>query len=177
MSRLIDQLTEALNALAVCESPPAVIGGMALAAHGVVRATQDVDLLIDADDAERAHKVLTDLGYECVYRSVEAANYEREDEGLDLLYAHRAAARHILACAESKPTPFGEVRVVGVEGLIAFKLQTYCNDPDRGRDYDDMRELLFVNRDHLKMQRVRDYFALFDREDLLDDLLGSLERA
>jgi len=174
MSRLIDQLTEALAALAVCETPPALIGGLALAAHGVVRATQDVDLLIDTDDADVAHQRVQALGYECVHRSVEAANYERGDEGLDLLYAHRAAARHILAQAEIKQTPFGEIRVVGAEGLIAFKLQSYCNDPDRGRDLDDMKELLYANRDALNMQRVRDYFSLFDREDLLDELLVKL---
>lgn len=174
MSRLIDQLTEALAALEVCETPPALIGGLALAAHGVVRATQDVDLLIDTADADVAHRCIQALGYACVHRSVEAANYERDDEGLDLLYAHRAAARHILAQAEIKQAPFGEIRVVGAEGLIAFKLQSYCNDPDRGRDFDDMKELLYANRDALNMQRVRDYFSLFDREDLLDELLVKL---
>lgn len=174
MSRLIDQLTEVLAALAECESPPALIGGLALAAHGVVRATQDVDLLIDVDDADVAHRLVQALGYECVHRGIEAANYERDDEGLDLLYAHRAAARHILARAEIRPTPFGDIRVVGAEGLIAFKLQSYCNDPDRGRDFDDMGELLFANRDALNMQRVRDYFVLFDREDLLGELLAKV---
>lgn len=44
MSRLINQFTEVMAALAECEVPPALIGGLALAAHGVVRATQDVDL-------------------------------------------------------------------------------------------------------------------------------------
>ena len=41
MSRLIEQLREAVLALDVCEPPPALIGGLALAAHGVVRATSD----------------------------------------------------------------------------------------------------------------------------------------
>src|SRR6056297_1394633 len=137
MSRLIHQLTEVLTALNECETPPALIGGLALAAHGVVRATQDVDLLIDGEDADVAHRCVQALGYECVHRSIEAANYERDDEGVDLLYAHRAAARHILGLAEVQHTPFGEIRVVTAEGLIAFKLQSYCNDPDHGRDLDD----------------------------------------
>lgn len=175
MSRLVEQLREALDALSECDPPPALIGGLALAAHGVVRATQDVDLLIDAADADRAHAKLQTLGYDCVHRSVEAANYERVDEGLDLLYAHRSAARHILAGAEVRETPLGELRVVSAEGLIAFKLQSYCNDPDRARDLEDMRSLLHVNRDSLNMQRVRDYFILFEREPLLDDLLAALE--
>lgn len=175
MSRLIDQLKEALERLSGCETPPAVIGGLALAAHGVIRATQDVDLLIDSEDAEFAHRQLEALGYRCVHRSVEAANYERDDEGLDLLYAHRSAARHILKEAELRSTPFGEVRVVGAEGLIAFKLQSYCNDPNRARDFDDMLSLLHANRDALNMQRVRDYFILFEREPLLDELLARIE--
>lgn len=176
MSRLIDQLAQAVEALAECDPPPALIGGLALAAHGVVRATQDVDLLIDADDAELAHERLLMLGYECVHRSVEAANYERDDEGLDLLYAHRSAARHILDGAGQRSTPFGELRVVSAEGLIAFKLQSYCNDPDRARDLEDMRALLHANRDSLNMHRVRDYFILFERESLLDELLAEDSR-
>ena len=58
----------------------ALIGGLALASHKVVRATQDVDLLVDADDAERIDRTLAAMGYRCLHRSTDAANYERDDE-------------------------------------------------------------------------------------------------
>ncbi len=89
MASLVEQIKEALVAFAGLRTPPALIGGLALAAHNVVRATRDVDFLVDADDADRLHRRLLELGYRCIHRSADAANYLRGEEGLDLLYAHR----------------------------------------------------------------------------------------
>lgn len=172
MAKLADQFKEALAAFAGLASPPALIGGLALAAHNVVRATRDVDFLVDAEDADRIDAILSRLGYACIHRSTDAANYLRGADGLDLLYAHRPEARRLLADAESRETGLGRVRVVGAEGLIAFKLQALANDPSRGRDLDDIRALLRNNAGMLDMHRVRDYFALFGREALLDDITG-----
>jgi hypothetical protein len=171
MSRLADQIREAVAAFAHLALPPALIGGLALAAHKVVRATRDVDFLADADDADRLHAMLLDLGYVCVHRSQDAANYLRGDEGLDLLYAHRSEARRLLAQAEHRDTGLGPIRVVSVEGLIGFKLQGHVNDARRVRDLDDIRALLRANADTLDLAEVRRYFALFERESLLDELL------
>lgn len=171
MSRLANQISEALNAFASLDTMPALIGGLALAAHRVVRATRDVDFLVDADDADEAHARLTALGYRAAYRSDDAANYVRGDEGLDLLYARRPLARKLLREAAVRETPMGALRVVGVEGLIGFKLQALCNDPQRGMDLEDIRRLMRANRDTLDLARVREFFVLFEREPLLDALL------
>lgn len=174
MSRLVDQLKQAVAAFAGCRTPPALIGGLALAAHSVVRATQDIDFLVDADDAQFVHDVLIALGYQCVHRSEDAGNYVRGDQGLDLLYAHRPLARRLLAGADDRATTMGQVHVVSAEGLIGFKLQALVNDPLRRRDLEDIRALLRAQRDRLNMQELREYFALFDRQDLLDELLAEL---
>ncbi len=171
MPRLVDQIKEALAGFAGCHTPPALIGGLALAAHRVVRATQDVDFLVEAEDAERIHAMLIGLGYACVYRSDDAANYRRGDEGLDLLYARRPNARRLLADAEVRDTPMGCLRVISAEGLIGFKLQGYVNNPRRTRDMDDIRSLLGANRENIDLAEVRQYFELFEKTDLLDALL------
>ena len=176
MSRLVDQIREAVAAFAGLRTPPALIGGLALAAHKVVRATRDVDFLADAEDAGRLHDVLLGLGYRCIHRSQDAANYVRGDEGLDLLYAHRPEARRLLSEAEERDTGMGRLHVVSAEGLVGFKLQGYTNDPARLRDLDDIRALLRANRDTLDMQEVRRYFALFDRELLLNEILAEPDR-
>jgi len=51
-SRLARQLAEAAAALHDIEARFALIGGLALAAHGVVRATHDVDFLVEAGCAD-----------------------------------------------------------------------------------------------------------------------------
>lgn len=174
MSRLVDQIKQAVAAFVGCKTTPALIGGLALAAHQVVRATRDVDFLADADDADRLHEILLALGYRCVHRSEDAANYLREDEGLDLLYAHRPVARRLLGEAIEHKTAMGPLRVISAEGLIGFKLQALVNNPSRSRDLEDIRALLRAQRGRLNMDEVREYFAMFDRVEMLDGLLDEI---
>lgn len=174
MSRLAEQIKQALAAFAGCKTPPALIGGVALAAHEVVRATRDVDFLVDVADADRAHTELTGLGYRCLHRSEDAANYRRDDEGLDLLYAHRPRSQRLLAEAQERDTPLGRIRVISAEGLIGFKLQALMNDPSRQRDRDDILALLRSQRGRLNMEEVRGYFSLFGRPELLDEWLAEI---
>ena len=172
MSNLAEQIREALSMFARNKTEPALIGGLAVVAHQVVRATQDVDFLLEAEAADRVHDALLDLGYKCLYRSEDAANYMREAEGLDLLYAHRPLARRLLAEASQRETPMGRMRIVSVEGLIGFKLQGFVNDATRTRDLDDIRALLKIHRTSLNMDELREYFTLFNKPKLLDELLG-----
>ncbi|MFC4310657.1 hypothetical protein ACFPN2_16310 [Steroidobacter flavus] len=152
-----------------------MIGGLALASHNVVRATQDVDLLVDADRADDVHAAVTRLGYDCLHRSAEAGNYSRHDERVDFLYASRPIARRLLAGAREVKTSFGDLRVISTEGLIGFKLQGWVNDPRRTRDMEDIRALLRANRSAVDMKEVREYFQLFDRMELLDELLQEID--
>lgn len=157
MSNLVEQVREALAAFARTGTEPALIGGLAVAAHQVIRATQDVDFLVEAETADALHEVLLGLGYRCLYRSEDAANYVRGDQGLDFLYAHRPLARRLLAQAQPLQTAMGRLRVISVEGLIAFKLQGHANDPARTRDLDDIRALLQRHRGTLDMDELREY--------------------
>ena len=172
MSNLAEQIREALSMFAQSGTAPALIGGLAVVAHHVVRATQDVDFLLEAEAADTVHAALLNLGYACIYRSENAANYVRATEGLDLLYAHRPLARRLLAQATERETPMGRMRIISVEGLIGFKLQGFVNDATRTRDLDDIRALLKIHRSSLNIQELREYFALFDQSELLDELLG-----
>lgn len=176
MGRLFDQIAQALAAFASREVSPALIGGLALAAHDVVRATQDVDFLLDAAESDRVNDILLGLGYRCIHRSEDAANYIRGDEGLDLLYAHRPISRQLLAQARERDTPMGRLRVVSAEGLIAFKLQGFVNDSTRTRDLDDIRSLLQAKGSALDMDEVERYFRLFDRQALFDELVADTAR-
>lgn len=171
VSRLGRQLQEAIACLERAGSSAALIGGLALARHKVVRATHDVDLLADALRTDDIDRELASVGYGCLYRSADAATYVRGDERVDLLYASRPAARHLLDTAVEFQTPLGAVRVVGLEGLIAFKLQGLVNDPRRTQDLEDIRALLRANRATVDLPQVREYFRLFEREELLDEIL------
>lgn len=168
LGRQIAEVTAAVNAIG---ARFALIGGLALASYKVVRATQDVDLLVEAEKADEIDAELARLGYRCLHRSADAANYIRGDERVDLLYARRPIAQRLLADAAELKTALGDLRVVSAEGLIGFKLQGLVNDPRRTQDLEDIRALLRANRAALDMEAVRAYFLLFERESLLDELL------
>jgi hypothetical protein len=171
VSRLGRQIAQVIGALNALGASFALIGGLALASHKVVRATQDIDLLVEADKADEIEAELLRLGYRCLHRSVDAGNYARGDECVDLLYASRPIAHRLLAEAAALNTSLGDLRVVSAEGLIGFKLQALVNDPQRTQDLEDIRALLRANRAALDMEQIRGYFRLFERETLLDDLL------
>jgi len=94
---------------------------------------------------------------------------------LELLYASRPIARRLLAEAKDRSTAMGKLRVVSAEGLIGFKLQALVNNPSRTRDDDDIRALLRAQHDQLNMPEVRGYFALFDREEMLNGILAEID--
>jgi hypothetical protein len=175
LSRLGAQIKETIATLERVGARFALIGGLALAPYKVVRATQDVDMLVDADLAHALDAELTKLGYRCLHRSADAANYLRGDQRLDLLYARRPAARRLLTSARQLQTPFGDLYVVSAEGLIAFKLQGWVNNPRRTQDLEDIRALIRANRDTLNMVDVREYFAMFDRVGVLEEILSELK--
>jgi hypothetical protein len=151
LSRLGRQFEQLVGALGATGVRFALIGGLALGPHRVVRATQDIDLLIDA------------------------GNYLPDDERVDLLYANRPIARRLLQAAAELGTPFGVARVISAEGLIGFKLQGLVNNPRRTQDLEDIRALLRANHRILQLGEVREYFQLFGREDLLKELLDEIE--
>jgi len=89
---------------------------------------------------------------------------------MDFIFAHRPASERLLKSASLRDTSMGRLRVVSAEGLIGFKLQAWVNDSRRTQDIEDIRSLLRANRDELNMDEVRQYFGLFKREALLDEL-------
>lgn len=171
VSRLGTQIAEVAAALNAIGAQFALIGGLALASYKVVRATQDLDLLVEAAKSDEIDAAVIGLGYHCLHRSASAANYARGDERVDFIYAARPIAQRLLASATELTTGLGKLRVVSVEGLIGFKLQALVNDARRTQDLEDIRALLRANRGTVEIDEVREYFRLFDRESLLDDLL------
>ena len=119
---------------------------------------------------------MQELGFHALHRSADAANYVAKEERLghvDFLFARRPYSRSML----ERATPHRllgrvEIRVVQVEDLIGLKVQSSTNNPQRQRiDLDDIERLLAANS-ALDIERVREYFRLFDRESELDTLLA-----
>ena len=69
VSRLGRQIEEVIVTLNGIGARFALIGGVALASHKVIRATLDIDLLADSELADRIDAAVAALGYSCLHRS------------------------------------------------------------------------------------------------------------
>jgi len=167
-------LLEIHSALREASIAHALIGGLALAAHGAGRATIDLDLLADGDRADDIDRILRERGYECLLRNEYVANYVAatpERGRVDFLFAQLARGRAMLARAALHTILGAQIRVADAADLIGLKVQSSSNDPSRR--YLDLADIDRLLRSAtVDLARVRDYFRLFDREKELDALLS-----
>lgn len=133
MSLLIEELRILVEAFNRHNIDFALCGGLAVAAHGLVRATQDVDFLILEESLEAAYKAAAEVGYDI--RGLDISFKERTVEirrvskvvgediiSLDLLLV----TPHVQDVWEGRQTIefHGEaLDVVSREGLIKMKRQ------------------------------------------------------
>ena len=172
-SRLLNSLVRHHRAFAAQGIEHALIGGCALVAHRVVRATWDVDFLIRAGHEERVNAHMVASGFETLLRTQNVSNYlSATGERVDFVHARRAYTEEMLAHARVRAFGDAQVPVVEPEDIIGLKVQASHNDPAR-RDHDmsDVRSLLRVHGGALNMERVRTYFSLFNQEKILDEML------
>jgi len=76
MAKLVDELKELVSAFESNGIEYALCGGLAMAAHGFVRATMDIDILIPEESLEKAYQVGTEKGFDI--------------RGLDISFKERA---------------------------------------------------------------------------------------
>lgn len=157
----------------------ALSGGLALAVLGVFRFTKDIDFVVLEEWADTVDRIMTELGYEKQdFSSAEIVSYIAPLKVLgqvDFLIARRKYSRAMVGRAPKLPVLEGElaVKTLLAEDLIGLKLQALVNDPQTRTSVDapDIQRLLKIHRSDLDMGLVREYFRLFEKEDLLNEWL------
>jgi hypothetical protein len=139
----------------------ALIGGFAMQAYGMTRATLDLDFVADADSQEKLIGFLESLGYETLYRSSGYSNHLHtsvELGRLDFVYVRGETRHKLFASAREVPFPGGlRVRVPRAEHLAAMKIQAMKNDPERTlRELADIQFLLRLPG--VDEEEIRGYF-------------------
>jgi len=156
----------------------ALIGGMAMAMHGLQRTTLDLDFILLLDDLTTADAILRSHGYHREFHSENVSHYLGGDPALgriDLLHAFRGPTLGMLERATRLPWPDGiSVPVVHLEDLIGLKIQALVNDPARQHhDWTDILQMIRHAGDFsvaIDWELVADYLALFDLADKLPEL-------
>lgn len=171
LPRLLALMLELSDALQKQRVRHALIGGMALAPRGYPRATRDIDFLVEEEGVERVRALMTSRHASPVSESAEFSSYVENGLRIDFQHARRTISREMLEAASPVEIADTRVPVLQAEDIIGLKVQAYHNNPSRLRDRLDIQELISANWGKLDDARVRSYFALFQREHELDDIL------
>ena len=127
----------------------AVIGGMALALHGFVRPTQDVDLLLSPEGLEKFHAELVGRGYVPTFQG--ARKHFRDTEtgvkvGMITTGEYPGDGKPkpvVFPDPASKSEAIGEHRVINLPTLIELKLASGLSAEHRQlRDLADVQQLI-----------------------------------
>lgn len=141
------QVIRALNAHGVDFM---IVGGFAVAAHGVVRATRDLDLVVDRGlgNAERLSAALSDLGAESATEPSAELTPELLARRADRLLATRFGDVHLLRDVPGLPTfrellPGTQIELEGERVLVCSlaDLRRAKSAAGRAKDLVDLAEL------------------------------------
>jgi hypothetical protein len=125
----------------------AIVGALCLGAHGVVRATEDVDILLTREGLERFKASWLGRGYVDVRAGGKAVRDTENNVKIDFLLAGEFPG-------DGKPKPIafprpsevaelaGELRVVALPRFIELKLASGMTAPHRLQDLADVLRLI-----------------------------------
>ena len=156
----------------------AVIGGFALGLWGISRSTVDLDFLLLMEDLSKAETILANFAYRQVHKSENVAQYSSDLAPyghIDVLLAFRKISRTMLERRVQKSLPGkNPIYTLHPEDLIGLKLQAAVNNPSREiQELQDIRSLIGSarrRREGIDWELLEDYFSLFNKQDLLDEL-------
>ncbi len=154
----------------------ALMEGFALGLFGIYRATVDLDFLINRDDLEKVHKIMSDLGYERAHTSENVSQYLSPIEILgevDFLHAFRDLSKAMLNRAEDKNIFGGKqrIKVLRPEDIIGLKVQAMVNDQMRwNSDIADIEKIMSLHGKKLDWQIIEEYFSLFNLHKIFEEL-------
>ncbi len=157
-----------------------LIGGHAVNAHGYVRTTFDVDLLI-ADSQRSAWKILlTQLGY-TVRHEVDAFVQfnapSQEDFDLDLMVVDEKTYAKLSGNSVRKTLGTTELSVPEPLHLVALKLHALRAEHRvrRGKDYQDVLEIIRRTGINAQGQEFQQILNRYATETIRDQLLRDLQ--
>lgn len=144
VNKALQRITKRLSEL---EIPYAVAGGMAMIAHGYIRFTDDVDILVTREDLSRLHDAVDGRGW---VRPFSASKNLRDAEtGVKIEFL---LTGDYPGDGQPKPVAFPAPTGVAIEidgikylnviTLINLKLASFMTGADRARDQGDVVELM-----------------------------------
>jgi predicted nucleotidyltransferase len=162
--------------------PYAVIGAMAAAVHGVVRASLDAEAVValHVREAQALRQAIIENGYEATVRIGDADDpipglleiKDRHGNRVDLLLGLRGMEPELLNRTRQVRLADANLKIVGREDFIAMK--AFAGGPV---DLADARAVIALDRESLDLELLRRLAQRFGREAawIVEELIGAVE--
>jgi hypothetical protein len=146
-SRLQDAARALARILDAEGIPYAIAGAIALAAHGRVRLTEDVDVLLRREDLARFKRSWLGRGYAEPTPGLKAVRDAARDVRIDFLIAGEYPGDGrpkpiVFPDPTTQTTEADGFRVLDLDALVELKLASGMTAPHRGQDLVDVMELI-----------------------------------
>ncbi|MFL6197701.1 MAG: nucleotidyl transferase AbiEii/AbiGii toxin family protein [Thermoanaerobaculia bacterium] len=155
----------------------AAIGAVALAALGLLRTTQDLDLIVEAPAQPDLLRFLEARGYRTLHRSSGYSNHSHPDPAwgrIDFVYVQGETSDTLFSsCSRLRGPGDIEIPVPRPEHLAALKVVAMKNNPSRElQDLADVRFLLTLPG--VDRVEVQGYFERHGLESRFDEIERTL---
>jgi hypothetical protein len=139
--------------------PFLLIGGYAVLAHGFVRTTGDIDLLVRKSQAAHWQKLLEGLKFAVKFSGPTFLQFNppaEETLPVDLMFVSDENFDRMFSAAKKIETDGAEVKVVSLPHLFALKCHAFKSRPHRAiKDIDDLVQLTKINKLDLNEPSLR----------------------
>lgn len=130
-----------------------LIGGRSLEAHGYVRNTKDVDILIATEDIPIMEQLLTNVGYSKEAETPIFSRWKHHSlgaEDVDVMFVSKGTFESLAKDCVTMKVGSANLRIPSVPGIVALKLHAIKNNPDRlAKDSTDILTLMDLKPDAL----------------------------
>jgi hypothetical protein len=170
-SPLQEAATQIARILSEMRIDYAIAGALSLAAHGLVRATEDVDVLISREGLERFKQAWLGRGYVTVRPGGKAVRDTVNGVKVDFLiegdYPGDGKPKPVRFPSPAQAgTEIGRIRVVDLKHLVEMKLASGMTAPHRLQDLADVLRLISVAKLPRELAESLDAFVRAKYEEL-----------
>ena len=137
-----------------------VIGGYAVFAHGYLRTTDDLDLMVQRRHRAQLSRLMGDLGMSVKHEADTFLQFDPPDKAgmeVDLMFVSEDVFARLEQASIEEQVEGTRVRVVALLHLIALKCHALQHSKSwrRLKDLDDLVQLILINRLDLNEPELR----------------------
>lgn len=151
-----------------------LIGGRSLEAHGFVRNTKDVDLLIASNHIPEMERLLGIVGYEKIVETDIFSRWKHRSfgaEDVDVMFVTASTFDALARDAVEFPVGSVTLRVPSIRAIAALKIHAIQNNPERfSKDGGDVLRLKELHPDQLPIEDLETLCKTYGTDELWSKL-------